>query len=63
MKGHVWFWKKMCYMTTCILLYSMITEDEREFYAPTELGREAPPPYTKIAEDKNVRFQKKIYSI
>ena len=24
---------------------------------PTELGREATPPYIKIAEDENVRFQ------
>ena len=44
-------------MTTCTILHNMIIEDEREFDAPTEIGREVPPPQTKIAEDKNVSFQ------
>ena len=41
-------------MTTCIILYNMIFEDERDFNAPTELGREVPNPNIKIAEDENV---------
>ena len=41
-------------MTTCIILYNMIVEDEYEFDAPTELGREVPPPDIKIGEDENV---------
>ena len=41
-------------MTTCIILHNMIIEDEREFATPTELGREAPPPDTEIAEDENL---------
>ena len=44
-------------MTTCIILHNMIIGDEREFATPTELGREAPPPDTEIAEDENVRFK------
>ena len=44
-------------MTTCIILHNMIIEDEREFTTPTELGRKATPPDTKIAEDENVRFK------
>ena len=47
-------------MTTCIILHNMITEDECEYDAPTELGRKTPPPDTKIVEDENVRFQNKI---
>ena len=35
-------------MTTCIILHNIIIENEREFDAPTELGREGTPPYIKI---------------
>ena len=32
-------------------------EDEREFDAPIEFGKEAPPPDINIAEHENVQFQ------
>ena len=34
-------------MTTCIILHNMIIKDEREFDAPTKVGKEATPPYIK----------------
>ena len=43
-------------MTTCIILNNMIIEDEREFDAPTELVKEAPPPDIEIPKLQKMKM-------
>ena len=45
-------------MTTYIILYNMIIEDEHDLDAPIEVGREAPPLEVQTPKDVNIRFEK-----
>ena len=43
-------------MTTCIILYNMIIEDERDPNAPIEVAREAQPPEVEMVVDDFKNF-------
>ncbi|KAK3231024.1 hypothetical protein Dsin_002905 [Dipteronia sinensis] len=61
--GPARFWQKHVLhdiMTTCIIMYNMIIEDERDVDASIEDHMEAPTPEVEMMLDENTRFQEFI---
>ncbi|XP_020245247.1 uncharacterized protein LOC109823382 [Asparagus officinalis] len=58
-QGSTRFWKNHVLhdiMTACIIMHNMITEDERDLYAPIQEVREAPTPEVDMVEDETIKF-------